>query len=264
MVIDTPTLVPVLAYGLLYALLVRRRSRVYGRVDRRRAATYALGLVVILGALASPLDSLADDGSMVAHMVQHELIGNVAPILLLLGLDAGLARPVTRQLFGPAVHSARGRHLLRLAANPVLALGLYIGAMWLWYIPGVYQTISASSVLHPLGHILFVLTGLLFWFHVLRPLPALVTLTPAQKLLYLLIGMVGGSVVAAVLIGAPQALYGASLENQRLAGAVMMGVEMPLALGAALWVFLRAAARERLWSSPQTLRSTPRTLGNTP
>jgi putative membrane protein len=256
-VIDASTLVPVTAYGLLYALLVRRRNRAYGRFDRRRAATYALGLVVILGALASPLDRLADQGSMVAHMVQHELIANVAPILLLLGLDAGLARPVTTQLFGPAVRTARGRHLLRLAANPALALGLYIGAMWLWYVPGVYQTISASSVLHPLGHILFVFTGLLFWFHVLRPLPALVTLTAPQKLLYLLIGTMGGAIVAAVLIGAPQPLYGAALENQRLAGAVMMGVEMPLALGVALWVFLRAVSRERLWSTARSLTPTP-------
>jgi len=39
---------------------------------------------------------------------------------------------------------------------------------------------------------------------------------------------------------------GASLETQRLAGAVMMAVEMPLALGFGLWVFLRAVPRQRL------------------
>lgn len=98
-------------------------------------------------------------------------------------------------------------------------------------------------MLHPLGHVLFIAIGLLFWFHVLRPLPALVTLTPWQKLAYLLAGTLGGAVVAAVLVGAPHALYGASIENQRLAGAVMVGVEMPLAVGAAPWVFLRAVSR---------------------
>jgi putative membrane protein len=174
------------------------------------------------------------------------LLGNIAPVLLLLGLDAALAAPLTRPVFGPAVRSARGRRLLHAANSPVLAVGLYIGVMWLWYIPSVYRTVSASSVLHPLGHILFVLTGLLFWFHIIRPLPALVTLTAAQKLLYLLVGTIGGALVAAVLVGAPQALYGASLENQRLAGAVMMAVEMPLALGFGLWVFLRAVPRQHL------------------
>lgn len=118
--------------------------------------------------------------------------------------------------------------------------------MWLWYVPAVYTKVSASPVLHPLGQVLFIATGLLFWFHVLRPLPALVTLRPWQKLAYLLAGTFGGAVVAAVLVGAPHALYGASLENQRLAGAVMMAVEMPLAVGAALWVFLRAVPRATL------------------
>jgi cytochrome c oxidase assembly factor CtaG len=133
--------------------------------------------------------------------------------------------------------------MLRAANSPVLAVALYLSAMWLWYVPAVYAYVSASPVLHPLGHVLFIATGLLFWFHVLRPLPALVTLTPWQKLAYLLVGTLGGAVVAAVLVGAPHALFGASLENQRLAGAVMMGVEMPLEVGSALWVFLRAAPR---------------------
>lgn len=250
MVIDPTTLVPVALYGYLYTLLVVLRMRSRGRVDWARAGVYALGLAVIVVALDSPLDKLADNGSLAAHMVQHELLGNIAPVLLLLGLDAGLARPVTQTVFGPAVRSARGRRLLRAANSPVLAVGLYIGVMWLWYVPSVYRTVSASSVLHPLGHMLFVLTGLLFWFHVLRPLPALVTLSPSQKLLYLLVGTIGGAVVAAVLVGAPQAFYGAGLENQRLAGAVMMAVEMPLALGVGLWIFLRAVPRQRL--SPST------------
>jgi cytochrome c oxidase assembly factor CtaG len=231
-VIDPTTLVPVAVYGCVYTLLVLQRKRSRGRVDWARVGVYVFGLAVIVVALDSPLD--------------------IAPVLLLLGLDAGLARPVTRPVFGPAVRSSRGRRLLKAANSPVLAVGLYIGVMWLWYVPSVYRTVSASSVLHPLGHTLFVLTGLLFWFHVLRPLPALVTLTPRQKLLYLLVGTIGGAMVAAVLIGAPQALYGASLQNQRLAGAVMMAVEMPLALGFGLWVFLRAAPRERLSPSSQS------------
>lgn len=211
MVIDPTTLVPVVAYGLLYALLMLRRRRTVGRIDWPRACAYTIGLLAIVVALDSRLDALADGGSMSAHMVQ------------------------------PA-----WRRALRAANSPVFAVVLYVGAMWLWYVPALYTHVSESPVLHPLGHALFIATGLLFWFHVLRPLPALVTLTPWQKLAYLLAGTLGGAVVAAVLVGAPHALYGASLESQRLAGAVMMGVEMPLAVGAALWVFLRAVPRGAL------------------
>jgi putative membrane protein len=245
MVIDLTTLVPVALYGFLYAQLVLLRRRTSRRIDWPRTCAYTLGLLAIVIALDSKLDALADGGSLAAHMVQHELLGNLAPVLLLLGLDAALARPVTQEVFGPMIRRPASRRALRAANSPVLAVTLYIGTMWLWYAPAVYTKVSASPVLHPLGHVLFIATGLLFWFHVLRPLPALVTLTPWQKLAYLLAGTLGGAVVATVLVGAPHALYGASLENQRLAGAVMMAVEMPLAVGAALWV-LRAVPRGAL------------------
>ncbi len=247
MVIDPTTLVPVAFYAVLYCLLVRQRLHAQARVDWLRVTSYALGLIVIVVALDSSLDQLADNGSLAAHMVQHELLGNVAPVLLLLGLDPALAKPVTQAVFGPMLIRPHWRKALQAANSPLLAVGLYIGVMWLWYVPSVYRHVSESPVLHPLGHALFIATGLLFWFHVLRPLPALVTLSPAQKLLYLLVGTIGGSVVAAFLIGAPEPLYGATLENQRLAGAVMMAIEMPLAVGAALWVFLRAVPRRTLW-----------------
>lgn len=207
MVIDLATLVPVALYGFLYAQLVLHRRRASGRIDWRRTCAYTLGLVAIVIALDSKLDALADEGSITAHMVQHELLGNIAPFLLLLGLDAALARPVTQKVFGPVIRRPPWRRALRAANSPVLAVALYVGAMWLWYVPAVYAHVSASPVLHPLGHVLFIATGLLFWFHVLRPLPALVTLTPRQKLAYLLAGTLGGSVVAAVLVKSEQRFY---------------------------------------------------------
>jgi hypothetical protein len=47
--------------------------------------------------------------------IQHELLGNVAPVLLLLGLDARLAHPVTQLFFGPIVRAPRSRRLLKAA-----------------------------------------------------------------------------------------------------------------------------------------------------
>lgn len=246
MVIDPETLIPVGIYAFVYGLLVVHRWRTSRRFDGRRACAYAAGLIVVVVALDSGLDDLADDGSLVAHMAQHELVGNIAPVLLLLGLDAALWRPITRSVFGPIIRRPAWRRALYVANSPVLAVALYVGVMWLWYVPAVYAHVSASPVLHPLGHLLFALTGLLFWFHVLRPLPALQTMTPWQKLAYLLVGTLGGAVVSAFLVGAPHALYDAGLQNQRLAGALMMAVEMPLAVGAALWVFLRAVPRHAL------------------
>ena len=45
----------------------------------------------------SPIDALADD-VMFVHMVQHVLLLDVVPILLILSLTKGLLRPVTRRV----------------------------------------------------------------------------------------------------------------------------------------------------------------------
>lgn len=241
-----PGLVAVLvSYLAAYVLLARRRARVRGRVEWARAASFGLGMGALVAALLSPLDALAEDGALAAHVAQHELLMNVAPVLLLLGLDAQLASPVTRALFGPVVRSARGRRVLRAASRPTIALGLYAGVMWAWSVPPVYRAVSASSLAHPLGHVLLASAGMIFWFHVIQPLPALRRLDFLEKLGYLLAGSLAGAAVAAALIGAPEALYGGTLAEQRLAGGLMMGVEMPLALGAGLWAVLRVIPRTR-------------------
>jgi len=236
-------------YAAGYAALAHRVWRRRGVVRPLRAVAFALGLAAIAAALASPLDGWADDGSLVAHMAQHELMLNVAPVLLLLGLDAQLAAPLTRAVGGPVARNRRGLRVLGLLGAPALGLALYLGVAAAWQVPAVYGAAAASPVLHPLEHLTLVWVGLLFWFHLLRPLPSVRRLEPAGQGVYLLIGMAGGALLAAVLIGAPTALYPGSVSSgmadQRLAGGLMMAVEMPLALGVGYAVLLRAALRGR-------------------
>src|SRR5262249_10980855 len=70
-------------------LRLRRR----GRTDcagRGRALLFAAGLTAVVVPLVSPLDGLADTRSLPAHMLQHLLIGDVAPALLLLAVRGPL------------------------------------------------------------------------------------------------------------------------------------------------------------------------------
>ena len=55
-----------------------------------------LGMVLILVALVSPVDRLADQ-LFFMHMVQHLLLLDLAPILVLLGLTRVILRPLTRR-----------------------------------------------------------------------------------------------------------------------------------------------------------------------
>ena len=56
----------------------------------------AVGLLMILVALVSPVDELGQQ-LMLMHMLQHILLLDVAPILLILGLTKVLLRPATRR-----------------------------------------------------------------------------------------------------------------------------------------------------------------------
>ena len=55
-------------------------------------------MLALLAALATPLDGLGEDYLFSAHMLQHVLLGDIAPVLLLLSLSRVILRPVTRRL----------------------------------------------------------------------------------------------------------------------------------------------------------------------
>ena len=212
----TPLVLVLAVYAAGYAALAHRVWRRRGVLRPLRALAFALGLTAIAVALDSPLDGWADDGSLVAHMAQHELMLNVAPVLLLLGLDTQLAAPLTRAVGGPVARRGRGLRALAVLGAPALALALYLGVAAAWQVPAAYAAAAGSPVLHPLEHLTLVWIGLLFWFHLLRPLPSVRRLEPAGQAVYLLIGMVGGALLAAILIGAPdRALPGGRQQRDR-------------------------------------------------
>ena len=97
--------VPLLWVGLLaaavwYATMLRRVRRVTGTpVGPGHWMFYGSGLAVLLVALGSPLNTIAVHWLLSAHMIQHTLLSDIAPPLLILGLRApvlplGLPAPV--------------------------------------------------------------------------------------------------------------------------------------------------------------------------
>ena len=257
------TFVPNVAAGLsastlAYAALVARRWRVRHRIAWRRLIAWFGGLAVIAIAVMSPLDSLADDRSFAAHMVQHELLLTVAPLLLLMGLDAQLLAPLTRLVIRPGLRHPVTRRVLRGLTAPSLALGLWGASVLAWSVPAMVALAYRNETVHNVEHIQFLVVGLLFWAVILAPFPSLHRPNLARKLTYLAIVCVIGAVVAAVLAFDPTILYRvpyaagrpwlglSALAEQRLAAAVMMAIDMPAVLAAAVWLVSRA----RVTSTP--------------
>jgi len=88
-----------------YALRIRSLTRRGRRVPAAwRRACFYLGLAALVAALISPLDRIAETRVFYAHMIQHLTIGEVAPLLILLGLSGAVLRPL---LALPAAWSCR-------------------------------------------------------------------------------------------------------------------------------------------------------------
>jgi putative membrane protein len=239
--LDPTVLVPVAAIAALYGL-AWRRSRFSPREPHRpglgRLALFAGGVITILAALVSPIDALGDQ-LMVMHMVQHMLLLDIAPILLILGLTKVLLRPVTRRL--NAIERRAG-----LLAHPAFAVVAYAGLLWLWHIPAMYDHAQGNGIVHVLEHACFFSVGVLYWWHVLSPIRSRYRFRGLGTVGYmastkLLVGILG-----IALAFAPHVIYpfyahqphywGLSpLEDQMMAGLVM-AIEQSIVMGIALVV----------------------------
>jgi cytochrome c oxidase assembly factor CtaG len=165
----------------------------------RRSAFYAgLGLAAV--ALASPLETLAQDRLFTAHMAQHLLLADLVPILLLLGLTRSLLRPAVRRL-----RPAEDR--LGPLAHPAAALALYVGAMWLWHVPALYDAALENPWVHSLEHASFFATGLVFWWFLIEPVPPRHRLTGPWAVGYVAAAKVLMGLLGLVLIFTPNTIY---------------------------------------------------------
>ena len=241
-------LIVLVAAGYL-ALAARPASR---RWSRRRAAAFLAGLALLAAALAGPVAALAATDFR-GHMLQHLLIGMLAPLCLVLGAPMTL---LLRSL--PVAHARRLGALLRgravhVLANPITALVLSVGGMVVLYCTPLYRHTMASPWAHAAVHLHVLLSGCLFAWVIAGPDPAPRRPPVPARLVVL-------GVAIAVHAGLSQLMYagiGVDLpvpEDQRRGAAEIMYyggdiAELLLALALVLsWRPARAARRRS--SSP--------------
>jgi putative membrane protein len=236
---DWTALVSVVILVTLYAAGWRRARREERHPPSLwRLLLFTAGIVTILVALVSPLDSLGDQ-MMVMHMVQHMLLLDIAPILLILGLTKVLLRPVTRRL--QTVEQRAG-----FLAHPAFAVIFYAAVLWLWHLPALYDKAQGDGFIHACEHMTFFLAGSLYWWHVLSPIRNRRRLAGLGPVAYmaggkLLVGLLGIALAFAPRVIYPfyahqPAFWGLTpLEDQMMAGLVM-ALEQSIVMGIALVV----------------------------
>jgi putative membrane protein len=191
-------------------------------------------------------------------MLQHILIGIVAPPLLLLALSPSMVATLLRI---PG---------LRAATEPVPAQLAFAVVMGAWHVPVLYDLTIRSEPLHVFEHLTFMAGGALFWWPVVGATSAAATwrLGEVGRVLYLLFGTVPADTVAVILLfarspfypfygQAPRLVPGIDpLTDQVLAGIVLMAVGKLSYLVAILEIFFRWLARARAAeAAPEVLAS---------
>ena len=209
-----------------------------------RQLSFGFGIVLLLGADVPPLSAVAEE-LVVAHMVQHLMIGDLAGLFVALGLTGPILQPVLAR---------RPFSWLRVLGNPLVALPLWALNLYLWHLSTLYDGVLDSGLLHLAQHAGFFTFGIAMWLPLVGPLPKPAWFGDGAKLLYIIIVRLLEAVLANVLMWSGSVLYEAyapgeakwdisPLADQGAAGNVMMIWTGGVTLSLFVWLFFRAANR---------------------
>jgi cytochrome c oxidase assembly factor CtaG len=242
-----PIVAAAVAAFLFLQAVVRLRRR--GRADLAgwdRIALFALGLGVTLFALVGPLDTLADEKLLSAHMAQHMLIGDLGPALMITALRGPLVFFfIPAPILGPIARNARVRGALGWLLRPRVAFALWAGNLAFWHIPYIYDLALEHENFHDFEHVCWMLFGTLVWTLLIDP-ASHHRLTVGGRVALAAAMFAAGQILTDVLVFSFTPLYpwyhGAygisALADQQIAGLVMM-VEQLLTLGICVALLLR-------------------------
>lgn len=138
--------------------------------SRWRAASFVTGCALLVVALSGPVAALAHHDFR-GHMLQHLLIGMLAPLALVLGAPVTLLLRTLSVTQGRRLTALLRTRVMRVPANPVAALALSAGAMVVLYCTPLYRLATASPPLHHLLLLHFLLAGYLFSWVIAGPDP---------------------------------------------------------------------------------------------
>jgi cytochrome c oxidase assembly factor CtaG len=228
-----------------YSLRAMALAREGRPVPAWRLACFALGIVLVAAAFASPLAHLGEE-LLLAHMAQHLVMGDIGALLIVLGLTGPVLQPLL---------AISWLGWLRRLAHPLIALPLWIASLYVWHLPSLYQAALTSEPLHALQHACFIGFGVLMWMPLVGPLPKPAWFGIGGKLGYVLAVRFAGTVLGNVFMWSGDVIYPdyasgedfwdvSPLTDQGIAGVIMTAEGGLVTLGILSWLFLSWAQQD--------------------
>ncbi len=231
-----------LALGAGAVWLYARASR-RDPPGRRRSVSFYAGVVMIVVALNSPLETIAVDYLVLFHLLQNVIISDWAPPLLILGLT-------------PAMRSAiadRGGSPFAFLTRPTIALPVWLVGWYVVHLGGVYDAALRQPVLLNVEHLFMISIGLLFWWPVLSDAPR--SVPTLARIGYVFAAFVMSAFLGLALTFAPplygyyearpERLWGISAAQDQNLGGILMTTEQALIFFAVIvWLLARLLREE--------------------
>ena len=250
--LDPGAVLGIVAAEALYLRALRVLHRRGVTVPRAQVVLWHLGIALWTAGLLSPIHTLGEE-LLSFHMAQHLLIADLAAPLLL----AGARNPVLmfllpRDVLVPLARMRRLRGVFRTLRKPLVAIPVYVGVLYGWHFTFMFETAVESSLVHAIQHGSFIGIGLLVWWSVLEPKrrrlrPELWKIGHilGARMLGMLLGMAFVFLREPVytgVYGEGERRFGLSpVDDQQIAGGLMLTVDVYLMLFALSFLFYRAA-----------------------
>src|SRR5229473_5361651 len=140
----------------------------------RTLTIFLAGILVLWIAVGSPLATL-DHARLTFHMLQHLLLMTIAAPLILLAdpvriLRHGLPDRLVYCVLSPSLRRLHG--LGNILSHPICCWVAGTAVVIAWHIPAVFELGMRSQLWHAVQHASFLAGGLLFWWPVIQPWPA--------------------------------------------------------------------------------------------
>jgi len=244
--LDPLQLLPLALLAVAYGMRVRTLRRRGRPPPAWRIALFAFGIALLVIALASPIAYYAEERSFMFHMIQHVLLGDLAPLALLGGLTGPILRPLLFVV-----------HPLRHVFHPLGALAVWALLLYAWHLPVLYEAALHHDAVHALEHAAFFAGGIVMWAPVLETVPMPEWFGTGAKMGYVAVVRGVETILGNVFIWANTAFYDfysgvarpwgmSAVDDQRVAGSVMMLEGSLVTIGALAWLFLRLGAEGEL------------------
>ena len=213
-----------------------------------RRLVFALGLLLAFLAVASPIHELGEKEFFFVHMLQHILLGDLAPLCMVAGLTGPILRPVLAiPLF----------QRLRFLAHPLVAFPIWAVNLLLWHLPFAYQGALHHDAVHAVQHMLFFTCGCLMWAPVVEVLPGPEWFGTGMKLGYIAAVRIVETILGNIFVWSggvfyhyyqhPAERWGISAHaDQGIAGGLMMIEGSIVTICALAWLFLRLGRESEL------------------